>query len=134
MLWSQVRSVRPKKLEHDQSEGRAIGTGFARAPRHDPRGREPGRSSDQIGRCGDRLVIDAARTDGDVNDRVLESRRQLETQIRKTLRPAMESAERALDRARPTQAAGADAVALEIRRLVESREAVLASCRVQDAA
>ncbi len=83
----------------------------------------------------DRLLeTNSSRIVGDLNERVLESRRQLETQIRKALRAAMEGAERALDRARATQAAGSEAVALEVQRLERLREEVLASCSAREAA
>ena len=59
----------------------------------------------------------SARVANDLRERVLESRRVLEADIRLLLDRAAASAERALDRARKSQAAGASAVEAEIARL-----------------
>ncbi len=63
----------------------------------------------------------SARVANDLRERVLESRRVLEAQIRSALDRATKSGERALDRARASQEAGASAVERDIRRLDEAR-------------
>jgi len=92
-----------------------------------------------VGRDGGRYIgrlleTNASRIVGDLNDRVLASRQQLEAQIRQTLRTAMQSAERTLERARATQAAGADAVRQAVARLQALRAEVIALSGIQDAA
>jgi GTP-binding protein EngB required for normal cell division len=54
--------------------------------------------------------VNTARIKNDFHDRVVESRRRLEQEIRDRLRELSGSAERALERARQTQAAGSAAV------------------------
>jgi len=92
-----------------------------------------------VGRDGGRYIgrlleTNASRIVGDLNERVLASRQQLEAQIRQTLRTAMQSAERTLERARATQAAGADAVRQAVARLQALRAEVIALSGIQDAA
>lgn len=72
------------------------------------------------------LFTNATRIENDFNDRVLESRRLLESQIRARLKEVYASAERALDRARATRAAGEHAVKGELERLDALRRRVLA--------
>lgn len=63
------------------------------------------------------LETNAARINNDLRERVLESRRRLEAEIRGRLREASDSAERALEQARVRRAQGAEAVASEVGRL-----------------
>jgi GTP-binding protein EngB required for normal cell division len=72
------------------------------------------------------LFTNATRIEFDFNDRVLESRRLLESQIRARLKEVYASAERALDRARATRAAGEQAVKGELDRLDALRRRALA--------
>jgi len=58
----------------------------------------------------DLLFVNASRVEGDLNDRVHESRRQLETEVNATLRELTETAEEALERARRVRSSGADSV------------------------
>jgi hypothetical protein len=64
------------------------------------------------------------RLANDLDDRVVESRRSLEQQIRSRLRELTTTAERALERAREKSAAGADAVRAELDRLDSIRREV----------
>lgn len=57
------------------------------------------------------LEVNSSRVQNDVDERVRESRRKLEAEIKELLRQASAIAERALSRARSAQAAGAPAVA-----------------------
>jgi len=61
--------------------------------------------------------VNTARMTNDFRDRVMESRRLLEGEMRTRLRQIVESAERAAERARELQAAGAEAVQAERERL-----------------
>lgn len=61
--------------------------------------------------------VNTARITNDFRDRVMESRRLLEREMRARLREVVESAERAARRAREIQAAGAEAVRVERERL-----------------
>jgi len=63
------------------------------------------------------LEVNSARVQSDVDERVRESRRKLEAEIKGLLREATAVAERALARARATQAAGAPAVEAALERL-----------------
>jgi len=62
------------------------------------------------GYLADLLFVNALRVEGDLNDRVQESRRVLESELTTILRELTESAEEGLERARRTRQAGADAV------------------------
>ncbi len=68
------------------------------------------------------LDTNASRVQGDVEQRVVESRLRLESEVRKLLREVSTSAERALSNARDVMAAGAEAVANELERLGAVRE------------
>jgi len=63
------------------------------------------------------LEVNSSRVQYDVDERVRESRRKLETEIRRLVREASEIADRALCRARAVQAAGAPAVEAALARL-----------------
>jgi hypothetical protein len=63
------------------------------------------------------ISTNAMRAQGDFDDRVRESRRRLEAEIRYSLTEVYGSAERALERARERQAAGNEAVEREIARI-----------------
>ncbi len=63
------------------------------------------------------LETNATRVQSDVDERVLESRRRLQGEIRSLLQEVARVAERALDRARATQSEGAAAVQAAISRL-----------------
>lgn len=63
------------------------------------------------------LEVNSARIKNDFQDRVVESRRLLEKEIRDRLRELSASAERALASARHAQAAGAAAVRAELERI-----------------
>ena len=65
------------------------------------------------------LDTNVARVEGDVRDRILESRRALEADLRRALRQVRESASRALARARSLLAEGADATQAERERLAD---------------
>jgi ribosome biogenesis GTPase A len=68
------------------------------------------------------LDTNASRVQGDVEQRVVESRLRLESEVRKLLREVSTSAERALSNAREIMAAGTNAVASELERLSTLRE------------
>jgi len=72
------------------------------------------------------LETNSARVANDINDRVLESRRLLEREIRNVLDRAAASAERALDRARDSHRDGSAAVANTVAGLDAARERVTA--------
>lgn len=72
------------------------------------------------------LFTNATRIENDFNDRVLESRRLLESEIRARLKEVYASAERALERARATRGAGEQAVRGELERLDALRRRALA--------
>src|SRR5581483_10206407 len=63
------------------------------------------------------LTANSARVENDLKERVLESRRRLETDLRARLREIYASAERALERARWRYTHGAESVKTEIARL-----------------
>ncbi len=68
------------------------------------------------------LDTNASRVQGDVEQRVVESRLRLESEVRKRLREVSTSAEQALSKAREMMAAGTNAVASELERLATLRE------------
>lgn len=70
------------------------------------------------------LSANAARVVNDFDERVIESRRRLESEIRSYLQQVSTSAERALERARSHYTAGQDAVRAELARLEVLRHAV----------
>ncbi len=72
----------------------------------------------------DLLLVNAARVQGDLDERLWESRRRLEAEIRSALSAVHRTATRALDRARAAQAAGQRSVAAEIESLDRRLEAV----------
>jgi GTP-binding protein EngB required for normal cell division len=74
------------------------------------------------------VSTNTARILNDVGDRVLESRRRLEAEIRGYLREVCGSAERALLGARVWQAAGEQAVRSEVERLDSIRQQVETIC------
>jgi GTP-binding protein EngB required for normal cell division len=63
------------------------------------------------------LNANAGRIEGDFNERVLESRRRLQAEIRKQLREVVGSAAGALDAAKELRAQGAEAVQRDVERL-----------------
>lgn len=73
--------------------------------------RPPRRSAQLVSR------INASRVAGDAEQRVVESRLQLESDVRKLLREVSAGAEQALTNAREIMAAGENAVAAEFERL-----------------
>jgi GTPase SAR1 family protein len=70
------------------------------------------------------LTANTSRVVSDLDDRVLESRRRLEGEIRARLREIYGSAERALEAARERRAAGVEAVARELDRIEHLRTSV----------
>ena len=87
------------------------------------------RTERDVGAYLERLVTtNTARILNDLDDRVLESRRRLEAEIRGYLRDVCASAERALERARSRQAAGKQAVQAEVERLDAIRRRVETTC------
>ncbi len=68
------------------------------------------------------LDTNASRVQGDVEQRVVESRLRLESDVRKLLREVSLSAEQALSKARELMAAGTSAVQSEIERLGNLQE------------
>lgn len=70
------------------------------------------------------LETNSARVANDLNERVLESRRALETELRGRLKQALSSAERAVARARERNAAGRQAVEGELSRLAATAAAL----------
>jgi len=68
------------------------------------------------------LDTNASRVQGDVEQRVVESRLRLECEVRKLLREVCASAEQALSKARELMAAGANAVQNELERLHKFQE------------
>jgi hypothetical protein len=63
------------------------------------------------------IFTNSSRIQYDLDERVAESRRRLEAEIRARLREVSASAERALEQARARRAAGEDAVRVELNRL-----------------
>jgi hypothetical protein len=68
------------------------------------------------------LDTNASRVQGDVEQRVVESRLRLESDVRKLLREVSVSAEQALSKARELIAAGTNAVQNELERLGKLQE------------
>jgi Xaa-Pro aminopeptidase len=66
---------------------------------------------------GHLLEVNSSRVQNDVDERVRESRKRLEAEIRELLREASAIADRALARARQAQAAGVPAVEAALTRL-----------------
>jgi len=85
------------------------------------------------------ISTNAARVESDFEDRVLESRRRFEAEIRSRLKEANASAERALERAKERRAAGEEAVRRELVRIdelfarLEDRQAAAPSPEVRQA-
>jgi GTP-binding protein EngB required for normal cell division len=71
------------------------------------------------------LETNSTRVQNDVDDRVLESRRRLESEIRRALADVSGVADRALAHARAVQVAGAPAVDLALSRLEAAKREVL---------
>ena len=67
------------------------------------------------------LDTNASRVQGDVEQRVVESRLRLESEVRQLLREVSSSAEQALSKAREVIVAGTSAVAGELERLEKTR-------------
>lgn len=63
------------------------------------------------------LEVNSARVEGDLNDRVAESRRRLESAVRATVEDVGRAATEALERARLARDAGRHAVAAELERI-----------------
>jgi len=72
------------------------------------------------------IEVNSARVQSDVEERVAESRRKLEREIKTRLRGAIEMAEQALARARVANEAGAPSVAAALARIAEAEREVLA--------
>ncbi len=72
------------------------------------------------------LAVNSARIANDFRDRVAESRRRLEAEIREQRRELIASGERALAQARHAQAAGAAAVAARLEFIAQLRGRVVA--------
>lgn len=70
------------------------------------------------------LLVNTARVESDFTERVLESQRALETEIRRHLNGVVESADRMLEHARATKAEGEGAILAEIERLQGVRRVV----------
>jgi putative ribosome biogenesis GTPase RsgA len=70
------------------------------------------------------LEINSARVQSDVDERVRESRKSLETVLKGILREASDAAARALARARAAQSGGAPAIERAVARLASAREFV----------
>jgi hypothetical protein len=80
-----------------------------------------------VGFLGTLLDTNASRVQGDVEQRVVESRMRLESDVRKLLREVSASAEQALLRAKEITAAGTTAVQSELERL-DTLQQELHSC------
>jgi hypothetical protein len=70
------------------------------------------------------LTTNSSRVEGDLDERVLESRRLLESEIRNQLKATYRSAEHALEKARVLQAEGAQAVQVELVRIDELKRKI----------
>jgi hypothetical protein len=68
------------------------------------------------------LDTNASRVQGDVEQRVVESRLRLEAEVRKLLREVSRSAEQALSQARELLAAGSEVIPKELERLRKLEE------------
>ena len=73
------------------------------------------------------LDTNASRVQGDVEQRVVESRLRLESEVRNLLREVSATAEHALTNAQEMVAAGANAVATEMERLRKLRDELAAA-------
>jgi len=71
------------------------------------------------------IEVNSSRVQSDVDERVLESRRELEGEIRRVIREAMTVADHALARARAVQAAGAPAVEAALALLNKRQREVI---------
>ena len=72
------------------------------------------------------LEVNASRVQSDVDERLRESRKRLETEVKAVLREASATADRALARARTAQAAGIPGIQGELARLSFAERAILA--------
>ena len=72
------------------------------------------------------IEVNSARVQSDVEERVAESRRKLEREIKTRLRGAIEMGEQALARARIANEAGGPSVAAALARIAEAEREVLA--------
>ena len=72
----------------------------------------------------DLLFVNASRVEGDLNDRVHESRRQLEAEVAAMLGELTETAEEALERARNVRSSGADSVRAALATVEQRLRAV----------
>ena len=75
------------------------------------------------------LDTNASRVQGDVEQRAVESRQRLESDVRRLLREVSDAAERALSNARELMAAGTNAVAHELDRLGKHQQELTALAR-----
>jgi len=80
---------------------------------------------DAHGFLAELMEVNSSRVQSDVEERVLESRRELEAGIRRVIREAMTVADRALGRARAVQAAGAPAVEAALGQLDKLQHEVI---------
>lgn len=78
------------------------------------------------------FIANTARVESDLADRVRESRRSLEAEVRALLRGVCESAERAARRAQEARSAGEDAVRGRLQRLDELERSVQAAAGSDD--
>jgi hypothetical protein len=74
---------------------------------------------------GHLLEVNSARVQNDLDERVRQSRTELESEIKSLLRRAMATAERALDRARIAHAAGCPAIEAALVRLDAASQQVV---------
>jgi hypothetical protein len=90
------------------------------------RGRVEAARDDASGYLDRLLSTNSARVVNDLTERVLESRRRLESEMAAALRDVLMTAERSLDQARRRDAEGADTVRAEYERIRALREQVAA--------
>lgn len=76
-----------------------------------------GIAGDALRFVGDLMEINSSRVQNDIDERMRESRRQLESEIRGLLHDVRSIAERAIVHAREAHAAGAQAVTAALERL-----------------
>jgi GTP-binding protein EngB required for normal cell division len=74
------------------------------------------------------IEVNSARVQSDVEERVAESRRKLEREIKSALRGAIEMAEQALARARAANEAGGPSVAAALERIANAEREVFSLC------
>ncbi|MFZ0038519.1 MAG: dynamin family protein [Candidatus Acidiferrales bacterium] len=74
------------------------------------------------------LEVNTARVESDVDDRVLKSRKHLETEIENVCREAVAVSERAIALAQSTQAAGSASVEAALARLAAAEEEISRIC------